>query len=167
MNELKWSLEDEKRTCTLRFLNPAIEEMYLALRRNRILILVPKLLMLVLCSGVILRRVQLLGVASSGGGKTRFADELRTFSISASALLLELTTHFCNRLSAFRCVLLTLLSFYTAADGSITYYIGRVKDEPLYAFGYHVLVYYHSSFQMAGITPIICSLLCYSWISSS
>ncbi len=136
MDNSAWTLDGEKKSCTLAFLNPENESIYSSIRFNRTFSLVPRIIMFAICFAIMLRRVQLLVAAATSQSQAKYGDELRIFGITTGTLVLELTTHFCDRLASFRCTPLVLLFFYTAADGSVTYYLDRVPDEPVYAFRY-------------------------------
>ncbi len=136
MDESHWTLKGENKACALTFKNPETENLYLSLRSNKVVSLFPKLLMAALCLSIAFRRVRLLVAAATGGGSSTFSQEIRLFCVTIGLLLIELVVHCWQRLANFRCTLLVLLFFYTAADGSLTYYQSRVKDEPVYAFRY-------------------------------
>eukprot|EP01022_Parablepharisma_sp_SALTPOND_P002436 TRINITY_DN10_c0_g1_i1.p1 TRINITY_DN10_c0_g1~~TRINITY_DN10_c0_g1_i1.p1 ORF type:complete len:791 (-),score=61.05 TRINITY_DN10_c0_g1_i1:2120-4492(-) len=166
-----WSFNGKKTMFTQVFKDPESEHIYLSVRSNKLISLMPRILMLTLCVFILLRRLQLFLIACGEANEDSYFNEARLLSVTVLTLSLELVTHLSEKLASLRCVMLVLLFFYSTADGSLTYYISRIRNEPVYTFR---LVFYYdkisltenSSFQIAGTLPVFCSLLCYSWISS-
>jgi len=157
MNNLKLNFVNQQNYFTLNFNDDGVEELYKKIRSSRILNIFPRLVMAIVSLMILFRRTQLLISAKDNKTVSSFSDEIRTFTISLTALILELITHLFERLANFRCVAFIILSFYTSIDGSLTYYLSRVPDEPVFAYG---------SFQFGSATPLLSVLLCQSWIGS-
>ncbi len=153
--DIDWALSTEKRSCSLRFQKPELENLYHTIRSHRFLNVVPRILIIIVWACITLRRVQLVILSFYGGTTSMPENEVRLLIIISIALIVETLTYVFDRFSYFRCTSLVLICFYTAADGSITYYHERVRDEPVYAF---------TSFQIAAATPVVCFMLCRSWV---
>ena len=135
MDNRRLASEEEKQNWEFNFTSKGTEDEYVNLRSSRVLNLFPRFLLLILCVSIVGRRTQLFIKAAQNQGVSTFEEESKVFAISLVALFLELITHVISPFSSLRCVCFAILSFYTAAEGSIGYYQTRVKDEPVYAFG--------------------------------
>jgi hypothetical protein len=83
------------------------------------------------------------------------SNESRLFSASLVCFIGETLAICCDRLAYLRCVFLIILNFYMGADSSVTYYISRVSDEPVFAF---------SAYELDSIISLVGIVLCYNWI---
>jgi len=152
-----WGLSSHLYCFTLIFKDANIEKLHSDVRSSKILSIFPKILMLTVSTAILIRRIQLL-ISSTSKGTDALNNEIRIFSITLSAFFFELITQLFAKLANLRCVAFVILSFYTSIDGSLTYYQGRVTDEPVFAY---------SSYQICGITAFASILLCHSWIGSA
>ena len=119
---------------TMVFADSRLEDIYTSLRSENVVNAFARGMLIFLCIVIEFRRLQLLIGSYSDSFITTTSDEIRLFTICTVALALELLTHYWKRLTPFRCFMITALIYYTSADGSVTYYLDRVKDEPIYAF---------------------------------
>ncbi|MDR3547530.1 MAG: hypothetical protein P4M11_04525 [Candidatus Pacebacteria bacterium] len=136
METLRLIHNGEKYGFSQTFIDPGIERSYKAMRDQREMTFLPRLTTFVLMAGIVVRRAQLLILAYYGATVASFHKELLLSSITLVATFMELITHMFSRLASLRCVPMTLVSFYLAADGTITYYLGRVHGEPTFPYGY-------------------------------
>ncbi len=140
MDNIRFSPSGEKRPFIQTFTNPAIETEYRKMRASREMSMLPHILLIAFLATTFIRRLQLLVLSYFGNTVSSFSDELIVFTVAFLALTVEVVNNVCDRLAFLRCVFMTLVSFYSAADGAITYYRSRVKDEPTFAYRYRLVL---------------------------
>jgi len=150
-----WSIDGVEKSWTLKFASPELEKVYLGIRLNKAFNTIPRVICFLVCAGITARRIQLILTATYGTTVTTQEDEIRLLIITVTGMLFELCTFYFEKLGFMRCFSVVILIFYTAADSSVVYYQGRVRDEAVYAY---------TSYLLAGSTPGICFVLCYNWI---
>jgi hypothetical protein len=134
MKDQDWRLEGHRNCCLLSFQDPGQESAYRSMRASKILSFFPRVVIIALSVGVILRRCQLIVDAWYNISVSSVASEVKLLCLSIVSLGLELLITYWNRIRVFRGMPLVLVLCYAAADASITYYQSRVRDEPVYPF---------------------------------
>ena len=128
-------VSEELQTRTMAFIDPKLEEFYVTMRTHNMVNVYMKALVIFIGVVILLRRLQILIESYTDMSMLSHNEEIRLFCISIVATGIELLTHVIKRLHFLRCFMMVAIIYYTAADSSVTYYISRVNDEPVYAFG--------------------------------
>lgn len=135
MESTQWNFDVEKSLLTLAFKDPLIENTYRSIRESKVIAYYPKLFVFFISLVVVLRRVMLVVESYYDMEGLRSCREVPLLIVALITFILETIALYVNGFSKLRCTFLIVCSFYFSADSSITYYISRVKDEPVYAFG--------------------------------
>lgn len=136
MEDNKWDFDVEINSWTLIFKDPIIEETYRSIRESKAVSYRPKILIIALCLGVILRRIMLIVDYVYGIEDGNVDRQIPLLIAGIVCLFLESLILIFKKFSIYRCTFLIISVFYYTADSSITYYIDRVKDEPVYSYKY-------------------------------
>lgn len=135
MEPNQWNFNVEKNCLTLSFKDPLIENTYRGIRESKVYAYYPKIIVFLICLVVFLRRLMLLIESYYGLEGVQTCREMPLTIVSVACFILESITLGVSKFSLFRCTFLIISSFYYTADSSISYYITRVTNEPVYAFG--------------------------------
>lgn len=134
MKANQWNFDIEKNYFTLTFKDPFIEATYRSIRESRVIMYYPKIFFCLICIVLFLRRLMLMIEALAGTEGLNKDKEILLTLIAFLTLILESLCLCVDRFIYFRCTFLIICNFYLAADSSITYYISRVPNEPVYSF---------------------------------